>query len=303
MNLLSRWDDPIFRREMIRLERRRTSHRWRSVAIISALCTILAMLFVLLLWMYPSSYGQQYIWMFFPSWALWVIYAVTVLQAIIASVGILSAEYTDQTWEPLIITGISAKRILMGSWLAALHRIRGWLFFLAIARIAVLPVYLLVSTKVAQFACGPLVLACIRQPSTLGTASLAVGMTVALTILDIACCVLIGLAAGAITRHSRAAVVFAILLRFSPLIVFLAFGVDYDNFWVWWASPPFALVDGGTAPAVQLIMPLLPNWLYFNPLLGLLLLTVALTIILLIMLSITFVLLRRNSRVAHSLPQ
>lgn len=274
------------------------------MAILLGLAGILVMLLVLLLWMYPSAYGQQYIWMFFPAWAIWVIYAITVLQTIIASSGILSTEYNDQTWEPLIITGISVRRILLGNWLAALHRVRGWLFFLAIARIMVLPIYLVVSAKVARSECGFSGFDCVFQPSaTLGIWSLAIGMTVVLTVLDIACCSLIGLASSAITRHSRFAVVLAILLRFSPLFIFLAFGFDNDNFWAWWAAPPFALVDGGTAPAVQLIMPLLPNWVQFNPLLGLLLFTSALIVVFLIMLSITFFVLRLNSGSTHALRQ
>jgi hypothetical protein len=303
MNRLARWDNPIFRRELFRLERRKTGYRWRNTVIILGLVSILAMFLVLLFWMYPSGYGQQYIWMFFPAWAIWVIYAITVLGTILASIGVLSAEYADQTWEPLIITGISARRILLGNWLAALHRIRGWLFFLVIARIAVLPVYLIVSEKVARSECGFSGFDCVWQSPTIGRWSLAVGMTIALTILDVACCSLIGLAASAITRHSRFAAVLAILLRFSPLIIFLAFGFDDSNFWAWWASPPFALVDGGTAPAVQLIIPLLPNWVRFNPLLGLLLFTSALILIFFAVLSITFVALRLNSGSTHPLRQ
>ncbi len=279
----------------LRLERRTTSHRRRSAVIILALIGILAMLLALLLWMYPSTYGQQFIWMFFPAWGIWVVYAITVLQTIIASIGSLSTEYTDQTWEPLILTGISIRRILIGNSLAAIHRIRGWLFFLAVARIAVLPIYLLVSAKVAAAQCGSFGFHCVWQPPTPTTWSLAIGITVVLTVLDILCCSMFGLATSAIIRHSGFAAVLAILLRFSPLIIFLAFGFDDSNFWAWWASPPFALVDGGTAPAVQLIMPLLPDWVHFNPSLGLLLITSALAILLLLVTSASLVILRHTS--------
>jgi hypothetical protein len=296
-NRLARWDNPIFRREMIRLERRTVAHRWRSAAIILSLISILGMLFALLLWMYPSPYGQSYIWMFFPAWSTWVIYAITVLQAIVASTSILG-EFTQQTWEQLIVTGISVRRILFGNWLAALHRIRGWLFFLIIARIAVLPIYLLVSVKVALPVCSYAI--CVLQPpAPLSIWFVAIGITVVLTILDILCCSLIGLAASAITGNSRFAAVFAILVRFSPLVVFLAFGFNDLNFWEWWASPPFALVDGGTAPAVQLIMPLSLSDVHFEPFLGLLLITSALTLIFLAMLSATLVILRINGASAQ----
>jgi hypothetical protein len=124
---------------------------------------------------------------------------------------------------------------------------------------------------------------------------LAVGLTVVLTIADILFCSLIGLAVGAKVRHSGAAAIIAILIRFFPLFVFFAFGYDDSNFWAWWASPPFALVDGGTAPAVQLIMPLLPDWVHFNPLLGLTLISAALAVLLPVALISTFLILRRNS--------
>jgi hypothetical protein len=281
---------------LIRLERRTVHHRWRSAAIVLSLAGILAMLFALLLWMYPSPYGQSYIWMFFPAWSIWVLYAVTVLQAIVASTSVFG-EYTQQTWEHLIITGISIRRILLGNWLAALHRIRGWLFFLAIARIAVIPMYVLVTLKVALPMCA--YASCVLQaPKPIWRWALAVGMaigmTVGLTVFDIACCSLIGLAVSALTRHSRLAAVFAVLLRFSPLVVFLAFGFNDSNFWEWWSAPPFALVDGGTAPAIQLILPLSPSNVIFDPFWGLLLLTGALSLITLTVLIATLVILRRN---------
>jgi hypothetical protein len=74
----------------------------------------------------------------------------------------------------------------------------------------------------------------------------------------------------------------------------MAFGFDDSNFWAWWSAPPFALVDGGMAPVVQLIMPLLPNGVHFDPRLGLLLMASALVLTLLSVLSITIVILRRQ---------
>jgi hypothetical protein len=121
-----------------------------------------------------------------------------------------------------------------------------------------------------------------------------------LTVLDLLCCTLLGLAASATIRHSGLAAVFAIVLRFSPLIVFLAVGFNDSNFWEWWASPPFALVDGGTAPAVQIIMPLLPKWAHFDPVLGLLLIASALTILLTGLMRTTLVMLRRNGGSAQA---
>ncbi len=300
MNRLARWDNPVFRRELIRLKRRTTSHPFQSLLIIFALAGILSSLFVLLLSMYPSAYGEHLIWMFYPAWTIWVIYAVTVSQTIIASIGILGAEYTYQTWEPLIITGISARRIMVGTWLAALHRVRGWIFFLVIARIAVLPVYLIVSAKVAPFECQYFSGNCIWQPFVYSTGwILAITTTVIFTLLDILCCSIIGLAASVIMRHSRFAATFAVLLRFSPLIIFMMFGFNDNNFWEWWAAPAFALVDGGTAPAIQLIMPMLPSYVTFNPLSGLALIAAALMVLFLTVVFGTLTILRLNGASAQ----
>jgi hypothetical protein len=153
---------------------------------------------------------------------------------------------------------------------------------------------MLVSAKVAPLEC-PYSTACLLQPSpSFGLWTLAIGMTVILTVIDICCCAAIGLAASGITHHSGFAAAIAILLRFSPLIVFMAFGYNDGNFWEWWSAPGFALVDGGTAPAVQLIMPLLPTWAHFNPLLGLLLITIVLIGLLLIVVNVSLLILRLN---------
>ncbi len=292
MNILSRWDNPIFRRELIRLARREAPHRWRSFFVFVGLVSILVLLFIVLLWMYPTTYGQQFIWMFFPAWASWVVYAITVLQTLLAGIGILSTEYTTRTWEPLILTGISARQLLVGTWLASMHRVRGWLFFLVIARIVVLPVYLVVSARVAPMECvGSGCLWHFFPSADVWVA--AIGITVVITIVDMLCCALIGLASSLIVRHAGAAAALAIFLRFLPLIIFLAVGYDDANFWAWWSAPWFALVDGGTAPAIQLIMPLLPRWVQFEPRLGLALVVGALAILLLIAIKVNVVLLRR----------
>src|SRR3982750_2708656 len=99
-------NNPIYQRELIVSERATRRHRRRSIGLVIALVAILCALFALLLVMYPSSYGQRFTWMFFPAWAVWVIYAVTVLQTIIASAGIVNREHIKQTWEPMVLTGI-----------------------------------------------------------------------------------------------------------------------------------------------------------------------------------------------------
>jgi hypothetical protein len=106
------------------------------------------------------------------------------------------------------------------------------------------------------------------------------------------CCSLFGLVASALTRHARLATLLAIMARFSPLVIFLAFGFNDSNFWEWWSSPAFALVDGGTAPAVQMVMPLLPQGVNFNPALGLCLITGALVALCLVLVITNLVLLR-----------
>src|SRR5688572_19456089 len=105
------------------MARRPASYCWRNRLSIFTLASVLVALFMLLLSMYPTSYGQHFIWMFFPAWAIWVIYALTVLQTLMISCSIFTSEHADQTWELLLLTGISARRILLGACLVSLHRV------------------------------------------------------------------------------------------------------------------------------------------------------------------------------------
>lgn len=261
-------DNPVFRRELLSLTRSTTAHRWRSVGVGLMLLGALLGLFILALQMFPAN--DQLIWMFFPAWALWVIHGATVLHVIIVSSTMINIEYSTQTWETLILTGISARRILLGKLLATLHQSRGWIFLFGIARIAVLPLYLLVTFKVVHSECGLYSLSCVLQPTrTLSMWLAAVGMVLALTVVDILCCALLGLASSTLIRRAAFAMILAILIRFAPLILFLASGFDDINFWTWWTAPSFALVDGGTAPTIQLILPLVPGQVNFHPARGL----------------------------------
>ena len=101
------------------------------------------------------------------------------------------------------------------------------------------------------------------------------------------CCGVMGLAVSVIARHGLWPILIAITIRFSPLIIFMAFGYNDQNFWEWWLSPPFALVDGGTAPGIQSILPLTPQWVQFDPVRGFLYIALALMITLLMALTVT----------------
>src|SRR2546430_8335683 len=94
-------------------------------------------------------------------------------------------------------------------------------------------------------------------------AVLAVVMTVVLTILEVLCCTAIGLAASAVARRGISAIVGAILVRFTPVILFAAFtryelAGESSNSYAVLRFGPFGIADSGTAPLSRLSVPYTP---------------------------------------------
>src|SRR5688572_27134370 len=74
---------------------------------------------------------------------IWIIHSATAVRAIVAGANTISREHVGQTWDALVLTGVSARRILFGKWRAALWRVRGWTLMLGIVRLVMLPVFVL----------------------------------------------------------------------------------------------------------------------------------------------------------------
>lgn len=267
MAILTQTDNPILWQEVTHQER--SASRWMHWSQIGGITGVIVILLVIPWLLFSTDNGYpvtQY-----ALYATWIVHTVVAVRAIVAGANAISREHVGQTWDALTLTGVSARRILFGKWRAALRRVRGWMLMLGVVRLVMLPVFTMAMLKTyAWYMCG-------GYNSGYNSARyycqldsdfalvpwaivLAVVMTVALTILDVLACTALGLAASAITRRGTVAGLAAILIRFTPVLLFgsmtrYAIGVFS---WRWWLFTPFALADGGTSPLMQLVMPVIP---------------------------------------------
>jgi hypothetical protein len=260
---LTRVDNPILWQERVHQEAR--APRWSRYGLIAGLL-VGALLVALTVWLLIT--GDGYTAMQLALFVVWGVQAVTMMRAIIAGANVISREHVGQTWDALVLTGVSARQIVLGKWRAALYAIRGWLLTLGVVRIAMLPVFCLGILKIfAIVSFG-------RYSTTPSYRSyywdiewvpwawiLAVVLSVGITLLEVLCCTALGMAASALTRRPIPAAVGAIAVRFFPVITFAAFmryqlGVTY--FWRWWGETPFALSDSGTSAMMVLALPNMP---------------------------------------------
>src|SRR5262245_27471716 len=61
---------------------------------------------------------------------IWFFHAVTGARAIAAGATASSREHVSQTWIPLVLTGVGARRILWGKWKGVLHHVAPWMLVL-----------------------------------------------------------------------------------------------------------------------------------------------------------------------------
>jgi hypothetical protein len=204
---------------------------------------------------------------------VWVIHASAALFSINAGANVISREHVSVTWDALVLTGISARQILIGKWRAALRRAAPWVLILGITRLSMIPIFTIAllnrlalwynfnlpnansryyDSNTVQFEIAILPWAIV----------LAVAMTVALTILEVVTCTALGMAASAVTRRGSLAVVLAGVLRFAPVAIFAGFtlyefrDVPYRGY-RWWRYTPFSLADGGSSALYQLSLPVI----------------------------------------------
>jgi hypothetical protein len=193
---------------------------------------------------------------------VWLFHALAAARAVAAGANAVSREHENHTWTPLILTGVTARQILWGKWWAVMHHVAPMMLALGTARLLLLPVFMI--AFVHRFAW--LMTYRGRYPYE-GSATiewvawaaiLAVGMTVVLTVLEIMTCTALGLAASAVLRRRGLAMVVALAIRFTPVILFAAFTrtqIDDAPFYRLMRFTPLALADGGSSPLYQLVMP------------------------------------------------
>ncbi len=230
----------------------------------------------------------------FASLFIWIVHAAVATRCIVAGANTVSREHIGLTWDALVLTGVSARRIMSGKWFGALFRVRGWVLSLTLVRVAMIPVFFMwVANRVVWWYFGRYGPA--AYSSSYGSyrddmpteflwvplaSILAVVMAIILTLLEAGACTALGMAASALTRRGTTAIVFAMTLRFIPLAVFWAF-TRYElgpTTYLWFRFTPFALADSGTSPLTQLSFPLM-EWTqgrYSEALPGLLWVTVLL---------------------------
>jgi ABC-type transport system involved in multi-copper enzyme maturation permease subunit len=197
---------------------------------------------------------------------IWIVHAITAARAIAAGANAVSREHTGKTWDSLVLTGVSDRRILWGKWLGVLHRVAPWMLALGAARLVMLPILMLALMN--RFAWWSLYRYSTPYYSVDNlpgiswvpwAALLAVVMTVVLTVLEVMVCTALGLAASSITKRGWTAIIGAMVVRCFPVILFAAFTryeVGPAPSWLLLRFPTLSLADSGTSSLYQLVLPL-----------------------------------------------
>lgn len=260
---LAALDNPILWQERIH-QAARSTHLARYGVLVGL--GIGALLIGMTAWLLVT--GDGYTAMQIALFVVWGMQTVTMMRAIIAGATIISREHVSQTWDALVMTGVSARRLLFGKWRAALHAVRGWMLTLGVVRLAMLPIFSIGIMKIyaivtyGRYSTVSSYRASAVQIDWVPWAwILAVVASVGVTLLEVLCCTAVGMAASAVTRRPIAAAVWAITVRFFPVIAFSAFmryrmGVTY--FWRWWGETPFSLSDAGTSALMVMALPDMP---------------------------------------------
>lgn len=308
MATLARAANPIRWQEITHQER--NAPHWMRIGATLGPLTLLAMILYTTLSLNEITNPTREIALI----CIWLVHAAVAIRCLVAGANTISREHVGLTWDALVLTGVSLRRILLGKWVAAMYRVRGWLLALGVIRLAMLPVFMMAMTNriawrrgyamynYSSYADGP-----VWEVTWLPNAALtAVLFALLLTLLEVACCTALGMAASALTRRGISAIVLSMSIRFTPVAVFAAFTryEQGENSWRWYRFAPFALADSGTAPLYQLVMPMFPWWqgrqLQWMAIDGLTLATLLLAALLAASLVMTWVALRHTGALPQS---
>lgn len=199
-------------------------------------------------------------------YVIWIVHVMTAARAISVGANAVSREHVGKTWDALVLTGVSARQILLGKWLGVMHRVAPWMLMLGALRLVMIPVFTVAMTnRFAYWSRGSYGYSGGYQPSLSSpiewvawAAVASVIFTVLLTVLEVMACTAIGLAASAVMRKGWTAMIAAFCIRFAPVVLFGAFtryevatGMAYRVL----RFPYLSLADGGTAPLYLLALP------------------------------------------------
>ncbi|MEZ4670245.1 MAG: hypothetical protein R3E39_20250 [Anaerolineae bacterium] len=196
---------------------------------------------------------------------IWIIHTVAAARAISAGANAISREHVGKTWDPLVLTGISARRILYGKWCGVLNRVAPWMAILGAVRLIMIPIFMLsLVHRYAWYSSSySRTYYSFENYTPVGwlpwAAVCAVLMTLLLTMLEVFACTALGMAASALTRRGWTAMIVAFCIRLIPVALFAAFTryeIGNGPYWRVLSFPAISLADAGTGPLWQLSLPL-----------------------------------------------
>lgn len=263
--------NPVFWQEYLRFRRATQGwRRWEKPVIF--LVGLIALSFIFYFWQsgmtYNASRNTRQTAILFSLMIVWIVHIIVATRSIIAGVTIINREYVGQTWDSLVLTGISSRQILLGKFRAALRSVLPWMLLLAVVRLTLLPLMSYYLLQRIAFRCYSNLYGaggyngyegCFTPEWVPWAWLLAPLITIALTALEVTACVALGLATSAISRSSISAAVFAISARFLPIATFVGFArYELGDTWLfrYLRFSPFTLADGGTAGLIQLAYPI-----------------------------------------------
>ncbi len=304
MAVLTRADNPIVWQELSHQERSasRFTRRWWLLG--PLMVVLMISLTTLTLTQVDYSTRELGIYM------IWFVQVAVVTRSLVGGANAISREHVSLTWDALVLTGVSARQILFGKWRAVLRRISPWMLMLGIIRLAMIPIFFMALINyfaVLYIQYGyyyqdePMVIAWVPW-----AAVLAPLMTVVLTVLEVLACTALGLAASAVLRRGYPAMLAAILIRFTPVVLSAAFtryelGSESSSSYRVLRFAPFAVADSGTAPLSRLSVPYTPmSYLtHADALSGLFMATLVLVVLLVVSLLIAWWAIRRSGALPH----
>jgi hypothetical protein len=272
---ISKISNPILYKEHTYLQR--IGRRWRHWEfLIGIALTALALTFILSLLNsnvgYNLNRNSRNTSVFFILLAVWTVHTTVIIRAILAGVSVISREHVGQTWDSLVLTGVSVRQILFGKLRAALRTVMPWMLVLGMLRVVLLPLMTYYTIQRITLRCIANATASYASSGTYYTSYYCTQIdwvpwawiaaplvAVVLTMLEVVACVSLGLAASAITRRSVTAAVLAISVRFIPVAAFAGFAIyevgDSGWFFRYLRYSPFTIADGGMSGLLQLVNP------------------------------------------------
>lgn len=256
---------------------------------------IISMFFMIMMVIGEPGFRAREMAVFF----VWIIHVAVIIRSITAGMNSIGREHVGLTWDSLVMTGISARQILLGKWRAALRRVAPWFFAFGLVRLLMLPVFLYsvltffsadyasclnyyTSGSANSMYSNPPAMYC-DELGEIGwvpwAAVVAAGASIGLSLLEVLACTLLGIACSAVARSGILAAIMAFCIRFAPIAIFTAITYHDTELDKKLFTPngvytysqnlsyevlryaPFALADGGTAPISRLMVPLIP-WSY-----------------------------------------